>query len=429
MGLSAGLTKIIPVLFLLYMVALCTSMSGMEILSWSIVFFLLITMIFDVINGTKVVQIHTIGIEVPLFFFVLVVYFGLKINAPDTDFAFNFGNIRNWALVYFLCYALQINARLNRLFYTLMTVATLVSIYGIYQHFTGFDAKVVFLHKEPVLAPAPGFPNADHFSVIGFFGHHLTFAHTFAMIVTIPWAALLLGNRLGFFHKLILGLVWGTILTAIILTFGRGAWIALAITFPLMALFVSRKAFFGVVLAILIAGFAVWKGSPAIGYRMGTITDSKYFSNADRKDLWAINMEMFYDHPWIGVGYRVNEDLCASYKKKLQIENDFCGHAHSNYIQMLSTTGILGTACYMLIMIGFILLTMRLYSSIPSTHYWHRVFMLAGIGSQLAFHIGGLTQWNFGTAPNNHVLMFWFAVIAYVNEKYHRGIVPDDRAI
>ena len=74
-------------------------------------------------------------------------------------------------------------------------------------------------------------------------------------------------------------------------------------------------------------------------------------------------------------------------------------------------------------------MTARLYSTIPSTHYWHRVFALSALGAQLAFHIGGLTQWNFGDAEVQHQFIFWLAIVAYMTQQYYVHIVPDDHSL
>ena len=96
---------------------------------------------------------------------------------------------------------------------------------------------------------------------------------------------------------------------------------------------------------------------------------------------------------------------------------------------MLSTTGIIGFSCYMFFILAFLLMTHRLWTEVPRSHYWHRVFVLGALGAQVAVHAGGLTQWNFGDPEVNHLFVFILAVVAYMNERYLRGIVPDDYAL
>jgi O-antigen ligase len=148
----------------------------------------------------------------------------------------------------------------------------------------------------------------------------------------------------------------------------------------------------------------------------------------EKRLLWELNLAMFKDHPWIGVGYKQNEVLASTYAAKLNLQPT-SGQSHSNYIEFLATTGLVGFFSYMLFLLAFILMTARLLTSIPSTHTWHKVFVLAALGAQLAFHIGGLTHRNFGDDIVLHQFLFWLAVISYMSQRYYAHIVPDDRSI
>ena len=83
----------------------------------------------------------------------------------------------------------------------------------------------------------------------------------------------------------------------------------------------------------------------------------------------------------------------------------------------------------MLFILTFLLMTHRLWLDIPETHFWHRVIVLGALGAQISLHTGGVTQWNFGDAEVNHLFVFVLAMVAFLAEKYARGIVPDDYAL
>src|SRR5206468_1777859 len=112
--------------------------------------------------------------------------------------------------------------------------------------------------------------------------------------------------------------------------------------------------------------------------------DRGYYSNEDRRNVWKANIAMFKDHIWTGIGAGQNEERLDEYYKKLGIESTFGGHAHNNYIQMLSTTGLLGFFFYMLFILSFLLMTHRLWGDIPETHFWHRVVALGALGAQIS---------------------------------------------
>ncbi len=419
------LAKAVALFITLYAIALTCSMAAMEIASWATAFFFCLYVTLDRRSKGRKVEIHTVGVELPMALLIITVICGLKINAPDGDFWFAAGSLRNLALLFFFAYAFQVSKNLNRLFFLLVTCGTIISIYGIWQHFTGID---LWRHSSRALM---GVPWGDHtaYSTVGFFSHHLTYGHSYMMILCVPWAALLLGRHRRWWEILGFLISFGLLLTSLIFTYGRGVWIAILVGLPVMAFFASRKLFFISFALLLVGAGILYKSDPLIRERAMSIISDNYTSNDERRKLWQANMEMFHDHPWIGVGYRQNEPLSQEYYKKLDIKEGMSGHAHSNYVELLATTGMLGFGSYMLIILGFILMTARLYSSIPVTHYWHRVFALAALGAQIAFHVGGLTQWNFGDAEVQHQFIFWLAVVAYMSQRYYAHIVPDDNSL
>jgi O-antigen ligase len=140
-------------------------------------------------------------------------------------------------------------------------------------------------------------------------------------------------------------------------------------------------------------------------------------------------MEMFREHPWIGVGYKQNEVLCPTYFDKEAVKGTACSDAHSNYVEILSTMGLLGFIAYMSIVLAYLLMTVRLFTIIPRTHYWHKVLALGALGAQVSFQVAGLTQWNFGNLETQHFYFFLLAVVGYMGQRYFLHIVSDDRSI
>lgn len=425
MTLRSGLAKLTVVFLYLYVVALTCSMAAMEITSWTVVLLLILYVVAGRLGHKPGIEFHTIGAEFPLLIFIFVVILGLRLNAPESDFVFALGSLRNLVLLFTFTYALQLNKNLNRLFMIMIVCATIVSAYAIWQHFTGID---LWRQTHRALVPVP-WGDQSSFQSVGFFSHHLTYGHSYMMILCLPTAALLLGRRMKWWQTLLCLISFSLLLTSLIFTYGRGVWIAIGVALPIMAFFASRKLFVAAVLLLAVAGGVLYKINPTIRERAASVFAENYTSNEERKKLWQANMEMFHDHPWIGVGYRQNEPLSEIYFKKLEIQDGMSGHAHSNYVELLATTGFIGFSCYMIFILAFVLITARLFASIPTTHFWHRVFALAALGAQIAFHVGGLTQWNFGDAEVQHQFLFWLAIVAYMSQRYYAHIVPDDHSI
>lgn len=408
----------IPLIFSLtcYVIALSTSLLGMEIAAWASALFFFLFIAVDRMNGSRQVELYAIGVEVPLILFLICVILGLKINAPDADFIRMFGNMRNFLLLFIFCYGLQIYRNLNRLILFILLSSTVVAAYGVWQHFTGLD--LVRLAQANI--PQVTWGSGPVFTAIGLFKDNLSFGHSYMMLLCLPWAALLVSKKNSLWLKVVLLVPFAIILTSLVFTFAHGVWIAVLVTLAMTAFFASRKFFLISLVTLGLVSAVILKNDPTFKQKVMVAFSDDDASLENRRQNWEFNMDMFHAHPWIGVGYGQNEG---------GVKNGTSGIARSNYIQLLATTGVLGFTGYMLFILAFILMTSRLYGTIPTTHYWHRVFALAALGAQIAFHVGGLTQWNLGIPEVQHQFIFWLAVVAYMSQRYYAHIVPDDHSL
>jgi O-antigen ligase len=417
----------VPFVFALTAYSLClpTYLVGMEIAAWSAFVLFLIYVLIDRLTENRQVEFYALGIEFPLAVFIITVICGLKMNSATPDFFTSLGNIRNFILIFIFCYGLQIYKNLNRLFTLMIFTATVVSGYAIWQHFTGLDP----IHPNHLPIEQLTWGSSSVFAARGLFRDRFSFGYTFLMLICLPWAALLFTKKIPWWQTTAMLISFLTILVSLIFTYTQGVWIALLITLPIMAFFASRKFFTLSLLIVAIACAAWMKKDPSFKEKAFAIFADTDSNVENRKKLWDANMAMFHDHPWIGVGYQQNESLSPTYFEKLNIKDGVAGHAHSNYIELMSTTGILGFASFMIFIMGFLLMTSRLLTTIPSTHYWHKVFALTALGAQIASHVGGLTQWNFGIPEVQHLFFFFLAVVGYMSQRYYAHIVPDDQSL
>lgn len=422
--IRSALKPLLVLFMFLYAAALTFSMAGMELSAFGITIIFALYVFFDFMSPKRTLQWHTLGAEFPVLGLLVVIAVGLLVKAPES-FSTSFGSLRNLLFLFIVTYALQVVKNLNKLIIMIVSLAVVVSIYAIWQHFTGQD-----LWRNATLFSMPN-PNGitGIYQSIGFFSHHLTYSHSYMMIACFPLAAFLLSTKSSWWLRVLFLIAGAIILFSIIATYARGSWLALAAALPIMALFVSRKKLLIVLLLFFTVIGVTFKVSPHLKARAMTIFDVSNADNGARRALWSANMQMFNENPWLGVGYKQNEALTPKYFEQMGIGSDFYGHAHSNYLELLATTGILGFAFYMLFILAFVLMTARLYSSIPKTHTWHKVFVLAILGAQIAFHVGGLTQWNFGDGEVQHQFFFWLAVMSYMSHRYYAHIVPDDRSL
>lgn len=420
----------LPFLIGLYALSLMTTMSGMEIFGWGTCAFGLIYIAVDFFSSDREFEFFRLGSDLPMIGLLIVGALGLTMNAPNADFWSSFGALRWIMMLYLMTYALDLTPSLNRILQIWMVGGTIIAGYAIFQHFTGQDLRQEFgLRLESAVTPAPFQNNENLYQSVGLFGHHLTYGYSFGLLFCFPFAALALSQRkptywrVGFFvATLIIGmsLVW---------TYGRGVWMATAAAMLLIGSYVSRKY----LISLLVVGTAAvtiyYYSSEGFRERLDSVSSATYHSNSDRRELWKANIAMFQDNPWLGVGYLQNETLLDEYMKRLGLHSDVGGHAHNTYFNFLATTGFLGLSCYLFFVLSFLLMTHRLWLEVPRTHFWHRVIVLGALGAQIHMHIGGLTQCNFLDAEVNHLYIMILAVIAYMSERYARGIVPDDYAL
>jgi len=402
---------------------LTCSVTGMIWASWASCTFLVLFIMADRVNLKKDLELHTIGIEIPLAAFLIVVLFGLR-SSPEGSLYSIAQGVGSVGLLFVFTYSLQVLRNLNNLLGGLVVFGFFVAGYAISQHILGMD----FIHPDLSLEEIPWGQNLIKPSQ-GFFSNHIVFGQSFMMITCIPWAAILLSRRSPWWQNLLYVVSFLVILLSVVFSFGRGAWLALLVALPLMAFFANRKFFLTLLAVIFVCGGIFFNLSSSFRQTSQGIFSESPSVNEDRKKLWHINLEMFRDHPWVGVGYEQNERLSQSYYDKLEIKNGPIGNARSNYIQLLATTGLLGFAGYVLIIIIFLLMTARLFSIIPETHFWHRVFALGALGAQITFHVGGLTHWSFGEREVQLQFIFWLSLVGYMSQRYFLHIVSDDRSL
>ncbi|RYZ75175.1 MAG: O-antigen ligase domain-containing protein, partial [Proteobacteria bacterium] len=171
------------------------------------------------------------------------------------------------------------------------------------------------------------------------------------------------------------------------------------------------------IVGVLLATFETFRT------RLFSLFNFQYTSNSERIFLWRANLEMFRDYPILGVGNTENEARAKEYVTRLGNPEAFTGHAHNNYIQMLSGTGAVGFTLWMTLISYMLWLTWRLWKSIPADQIWMRAIALAVLGAQFHIHIGGFTEANFKALPTNHNLMIVWGLVVCLSVHQNLRII------
>lgn len=305
-----------------------------------------------------------------------------------------------WFMVLVLSHVQDWNKLYKFILGTLATSSAIVLVF----YFTGFN---------PVLLMKPGHLPSESLAeprLGGFFGHSMPFAHTYSMAFFIA-AGFFLLNRKSLSRNWQIASGIGLLCTflAIIFSYSRGIWLA-CIVAAVGALVISKNKS---LLKALVAG-AVLAGLafaivPDLQGRVTSTAQQKVNGDNQRKVLYRANWEIFKDHPIIGIGYGYNRIKLREYYDRLEIPAGFFeGHAHNQYVQWLSGTGILGLGFYMWFVLLVLFQNYQLFRDTASPP--EKGILLGTLMAQICFLVASLTEANFSIAKNRGMYLFVIAI-------------------
>jgi putative inorganic carbon (HCO3(-)) transporter len=204
-------------------------------------------------------------------------------------------------------------------------------------------------------------------------------------------------------------LVWATgcgalMLTALVMSWSRGAWLGFAAAAMAMVLAVvarsGRAAVLGVVFVMLLLYLVLAGGlslvPPSIVQRFSDfvpylgvadvrgveVTDAN-FAVLERMAHWQSALAMWADHPWLGVGIGNYEAVYPGYA--LPLWPLPLGHAHNYYLNIAAEAGALGLMAYLFLwgaaLVGAWWATRR-----ASGWYWGVALGVLGVLIHLSVH-------------------------------------------
>jgi len=189
------------------------------------------------------------------------------------------------------------------------------------------------------------------------------------------------------------------IFTAMYLTQSRNVMLAVFICFIIAGAFHSKK--FLIYFVVLTAAF-IYLIPGQFSERIFSIIDPNHPSNHSRIVMWQTGIKMFKDHPVTGVG---DNEITQVYKMYKTPETQGEGsHMHSNYMQILVTSGILGAIAYILFHLAFFIKQTKYYSALNDGN--DRLLIFGTILMMISFHISGIFEWNFGDWEVFNVFMY-----------------------
>lgn len=414
-SVPAYVERSLPWIFGAYLVSLTCSMSGMEIFSTLL---LVGTVYLWFVKRPE--KRPPVPPFLPAFaVFAVIVGIGIALSsASSADRWKEFGRIRFVIWYAVLFYWLRYEGRKFPWMPVLAGASALIGVYGVCQHFIPVDlfhaeGKKIILYAIPETKTGP--------LVLGAFNHHLTFSNVY-----LTFAALFFSVGIGDVRRrwpyLMLGLLHFLLC---FWTQSRSAWIAVPIAAFVVAMGKSRRLAFGAVALAAVTLTTLYWTDAGFHQRFERTFFQKddLYNGGPRYRLWAANWEMFKERPWFGVGWNQNERLAKTYVDRLYPKrtDNFYGHAHSQFVQVLSSAGALGLLAYLILWAAVFVRLVKGAGrlSLDGVDRWIALGLLGGF---VGFHIQGLTQWNFGDAEVLHNVLFFWAVAAQLGQpRYNPG--------
>jgi O-antigen ligase len=210
-------------------------------------------------------------------------------------------------------------------------------------------------------------------------------------------------------------------------------WLGIIIIPIFITLFLtsSRNALLGLFAGIIIIGFSKNKkflliflaavvlflifAPMGLKDRILSIVDMNHPSNQSRFVMWKTGIQIIKDYFWIGIG---DTDLLLIYKNyKIPQFHGEGVHLHNNFFQIFLTLGVVGFFSYMLMMIYLIYRQIKIYIK-TKTNSLLNIIAVSSLACMTAFHVSGLTEWNFGDFE--FAALLWFTLgLAFLSEKLY----------
>lgn len=228
---------------------------------------------------------------------------------------------------------------------------------------------------------------AAHFVMVPFFPDHTSYGAILAMII-FPFIGINWYKGQSLLRKLVIGVVFIIVLTALVLSYTRAAWISVIVSVIIMLLTVLKVKFKYLILAGIVALGYLYTNRVSLIHRLekneqessanlaehvqsisNIATDA---SNLERINRWVSAYGMWKEKPIVGWGPGTYSFKYAPFqvsRRKTYISTNFgnMGNAHSEYIGPLAESGVLGTVSFILIPIFSLLTGFRVYRRIHNT--------------------------------------------------------------
>jgi O-antigen ligase len=216
----------------------------------------------------------------------------------------------------------------------------------------------------------------------GALGHYMTYSGLLMLVIGIALARILFGRS----ERVWPALVLPALLMALALTLSRSAWVGACAAVALLLLLKDFRLL--AVLPIVAAiGFAT--APAAVSQRFSSIFNTQDATRRDRVAMLREGVHMVRDHPLLGVGPNMVEQVYERYRVPEAVER-INPHLHNVPVQIAAERGLPALAVWLSFLAVLSVDLIKLFRA------GHRMIAAAALAAILSMLGAGLLEYNFG---------------------------------
>lgn len=392
-------------------------------------FIIFILMFLKFLAGKKVenkILKHPVSLSI---FFYLVWMFITSLSSTNPAVSFKFFTAKLWFICAFYFLAVQIfliRKNFKKYIWFYIVPFSLIIVYVLIRHLTyGLTNQ-----------------QASHFVVQPFYNDHTAYAAALSMLIPVLAGFYQLRfRRLSLIQHILFLLLIGLFIIAVIFSYSRAAWVSLIVAsvfWLCMKLRIKLPVILGGFAILITTGF-LFKDEVLLVMSDNTQSSSGKLtehlqsaanirndnSNLERINRWNCAWRMFKEKPILGWGpgtymFEYAPFQLSHQKTDISTNTGLRGNAHSEYLGILSESGLFGLIGFLLIL-GFTLYSgYRLYYF--SEKKWIRIVSLSVSTGLVTYYIHGFLN-NFLDTDKLSVLFWGFTAIIVALDIYKNDSV------